>query len=422
MASKGVTSPEAADMPVSDMVSLDRVARLATRLLKASYASIVIAGEWPFTRQVAPAVAGLARGPARNGQDPVERLVLQRVIESGKAMIVGDARRDPRIIAGGGRAGLAGIAWAGRPILDQDGAVMGALCVADQLPRSWSRTDMAALEALALLASAKVSLRTALAAGAEQAALAGALAESLRPHRPQDIPGLQVAVRYTSGTAGVDVIGDFYDVFPSVRGSWGVVVGDVCGKGITAATSTALARWTLRAEAHRRTRPSLILAALNQALLNGPADAPPFLTAVYATVWPMAGGAPVQVSTAGHPLALLRRADGRVRELGRPGTLLGLLPVPELHDSRGILQPGDSLILFTDGVTEARGPARRDLFGDDRLRRLVAGLGNRPAEAMAAAIRQAALAFAGGFPGDDAVVLVLKSPADLLPRARAPGR
>ncbi len=412
MASKGVTSPEAADMSVSDTVSLDRVARLATRLLKASYASIVIARQWPFTRQVAPGVSGIARRQARIGQDPVERLVLQRVIESGKAMIVGDARRDPRIIAGGGRAGPAGIAWVGRPIHDQDGAVMGALCVADHLPRLWSPADMAVLETLALLASAKVSLRAALTVGAERAALARALQESLRPHSPQDIPGLQVAVRYTAGTAGVDVIGDFYDVFPSLHQSWGMVVGDVCGKGVTAAGSTALARHTLRAEAHRRTRPSLILAALNQALLDGPADAPPFLTAIYATVCPVAGGASVQISAAGHPLALLRRAGGRVRELGRPGTLLGVLPAPELHDTRGLLRAGDSLILFTDGVTEARNPVRRDFFGDDRLRSLVAALGNRPADAMAVAVRQAALAFAGGSAGDDAVVLVLKVPAD----------
>ena len=410
-------------MSVSDTVSLDRVARLATRVLNASYASIVVTGEWPSARQIAPGVPGLSRGQDRIGQDrigqdPVGRLVLQQVIKSGRAMLVGDARRDPRIIAG---AALAGLAWAGRPIHDQDGAVVGALCVADRLPRSWSPADMAALETLALLASAKVSLRTALALAAERGVLARALAQSLRPAPPRGIPGLQVAVRYMTGTAGVDVIGDFYDVFPSVRGSWGVVVGDVCGKGVTAAASAVLARHTLRAEARRRTRPSLILSALNQALLNGPADAPPFLTAIYATVWQASGGATVQISAAGHPLALLRRADGRVRELGRPGTLLGLLPAPELRDSRGLLRPGDSLILFTDGVTEARSPVRRDLFGEDRLRSLVAGAGNRPAGAMAAAIQQAALAFAGGFAGDDAVVLVLQVPADLgppPPRAR----
>jgi len=399
-------------MSVSDTVSLDRVARLATRVLNASYASIVVAGEWPLGRHIAPGVSGLSRGQARIGHDRVERLVLRQVIESGQAMLVGDARRDPRIIAG---AGPAGLAWAGRPIHDQDGGVVGALCVADHRPRSWSPADMAALEILALLASAKVCLRTALAVGAERAVLARTLAQSLRPVPPQGIPGLQVAVRYMTGTAGVDVIGDFYDVFPSVRGSWGVVVGDVCGKGVIAAASAVLARYTLRAEARRRTRPSLILSALNQALLNGSADAPPFLTAIYATVCPVAGGASVHISAAGHPLALLRRADGRVRELGRPGTLLGVLPAPELHDTRGLLRSGDSLILFTDGVTEARSPVRRDFFGEDRLRCLVAGLGNRPAAAMAAAVGQAVLAFAGGFAGDDAVVLVLTVPAGLWP-------
>ena len=207
----------------------------------------------------------------------------------------------------------------------------------------------------------------------------------------------------------MDVLGDFYDAFPSVPGSWGVVVGDVCGKGVSAAKSTALARYTLRAEAQRRTRPSLIL-AVNRALLDWLTADPRFLTAIYATVWPIATGVSVQISSAGHPLALVRRADGRVREFGLPGTLLGLLPVPELADSRGLLRPGDSLVLFTDGITEARDPAGRDLFGEDRLRDVIAGLDDLPAAAMAEAIRQATLAFTGGPTRDDAVVLVLKVP------------
>jgi len=78
------------------------------------------------------------------------------------------------------------------------------------------------------------------------------------------------------------------------------------------------------------------------------------------------------ISSAGHPLALVRRADGRVETFGRPGTLLGVLPVPDLHDSRTVLLDGDSLILFTDGVTEARRQADRDFYGDGRLRGLVA--------------------------------------------------
>jgi serine phosphatase RsbU (regulator of sigma subunit) len=135
------------------------------------------------------------------------------------------------------------------------------------------------------------------------------------------------------------------------------------------------------------------------------------VTAIYATVRPSRAGASVQISSAGHPLALVRRADGRVQTFGRPGTLLGLLPDPELFDSRGLLQAGDSLILFTDGVTEARSHIDRDLYGEDRLRRLIAGLGEASAARIADAIQRTALAFSGGASSDDTVALVLKIPA-----------
>jgi sigma-B regulation protein RsbU (phosphoserine phosphatase) len=236
------------------------------------------------------------------------------------------------------------------------------------------------------------------------------LQESLLPPRLPDVPGLQVAARYVAGGTGAEVLGDFYDVFPSVRGSWGMVVGDVCGKGVPAAKSTALARYTLRAEAHRETKPRLILAALNQALLEWLTDDLRFLTAIYATVRPTLGGASVQISSGGHPLALVRRADGRVQAFGLPGTLLGLFPHPDLHDARKLLRAGDSMIMFSDGVTEARGRFDRDLYGDDRLRGVIAGLGDMPAARIADAIQQAVRSFSGAQVSDDTVVLVLRVP------------
>ena len=130
-----------------------------------------------------------------------------------------------------------------------------------------------------------------------------------------------------------------------------MVVGDVCGKGSGAAKVTALARYALRAVARRQTRPSLILADLNQVLLDWPTDDRRFLTAIYATVRPVRGGAMVRISSAGHPLALVLAANGQVREFGRPGTLLGVLADPELHDSQRLLRPGDSVVMFSDGVT-----------------------------------------------------------------------
>ena len=139
---------------------------------------------------------------------------------------------------------------------DQDGQVVGALCVADRAAAPLEHRGRRGTGDPGPLASGEVALQVALRHGAERAALAQTLQESLLPPRPPIIPGLQVAARYVAGRTGAEVLGDFYDVFPSVRGTWGMVVGDVCGKGVPAAKSTALARYTLRAEAHRETRPA----------------------------------------------------------------------------------------------------------------------------------------------------------------------
>jgi serine phosphatase RsbU (regulator of sigma subunit) len=400
-----VAAPRLADLPGACTADpFQRVAWLAATVLGTPLAFVAIAGQFSSSGADIPGAPNVAGRPS-----PAEQVWCQSVIDSGDKLVLGDTQLDPRM-SSRRPAGAAGVAaWAGFPVRDPDGRVAGALCVADHLPRHWSSRDVAVLETLAQVAAGEVALQAALRHGAERAALAQTLQESLLPPRLPDIPGLTVAARYAAGGTGAEVLGDFYDVFPSVRGSWGMVVGDVCGKGVPAAKSTALARYTVRAQAHRQMRPSLILAALNQALLDWLTDEPRFLTAVYATVRSTAAGASVQISSAGHPLALVRRADGRVQELGRPGTLLGLLPDPELHDSRSMLRAGDSLIMFTDGVTEARSHIDRDLYGD-RLRGLIAGLADMSAARMAEAIQQATLSFSGGKISDDTVALVLMVP------------
>jgi phosphoserine phosphatase RsbU/P len=382
-----------------------RVARLAALVLGTQLACVAIAGERSFPGRRRPGA-----GYADQRQSVAEASWCQRVIDTAAMLIVDDARHDPRTSASCPIEPGSVIAWAGLPILDAAGHVVGALCVADDLPRHWSATEIEVLATLAFVASREVALQVALQHGAERAELAQTLQESLLPPRLPQIPGLQVAARYVAGGTGAEVLGDFYDVFPSMRGSWGIVVGDVCGKGAPAAKSTALARYTLRAEAHRQTRPSLVLAALNQALLDWITDDPRFLTAIYATVRPTLGGASVQLSSAGHPLALVRRRDGFVQTFGRPGTLLGLLPDPELHDSHRLLRAGDCLILFTDGVTEARSQIDRALYGDERLRDFIAGLEEDGADQIADAIQHAVLAFSGADISDDTVTLVLKVP------------
>jgi phosphoserine phosphatase RsbU/P len=353
----------------------------------------------------------LAVGTAPDQGSRAEESLCHYVIDSNEPLLIDDARRDQPIIAGvpPGHAGV--IAWAAFPIRDPSGCAIGALSVTGRLPRVWTAHDIEVLTMLAEVASREAALQAIEEHGAERAELARTLQESLLPPRLPDVPGLQVAASYAAGGTGAEVLGDFYDVFPSVRGSWGLVVGDVCGKGAPAAKGTALARYTLRAQAHRGSRPSVILGGLNQALLDWDTDDRRFLTAIYVTVRPILAGALVQVSAAGHPLALLRRSDSTVRTLGRPGTLLGLVAEPDLHDTRRLLRPGDSLVLYTDGVTEARSHLLdRELYGESRLEELVASLGGLPAARMADAILKSARSFSGGNLSDDTVVLVLKVP------------
>ena len=417
--STGLASTAPADLLAAGLTeSLGRLAMLAGTALSAPRASVMFAG-----RYLLPGKNDAARSDGRLSS--FEQELCTDVVRSQDKLIIGDVQVDHRV-SGTARSGPASMhAWAGVPVRDQDDRVAGVLWVADRVARQWSASDVAVLETLAQVAWCEVSLRAALARSAGRAALAGTLEESLLPPRLLSVPGLQVAARYAAVGAGAgagaggEVLADFCDVFPSVGGTWGIVVGDVCGKGPAAAKRTALARYALRTAARRQTRPSLLLADLNQVLLDWPTDDPRFLTAIYAAVRLVPGGTMVRISSAGHPLALVRTANGQVREFGRPGDLLGVLAHPELHDSQRLLRAGDSLILFSDGVTEARRDADRELYGDERLRRLVAGLVDLTAVAMAEAIQLATLSFSGGHRSDDTVALVMKVPRCLGARAGA---
>src|ERR1039457_1329967 len=203
-----------------------RVARLAALVLGTPSAFVTVAGSQPCSRRTCPGTRGAA-----GRRSPAEQSLCQHVIDSGGKLIIEDARLDPRT-AGSYPAGPADVvAWAGFPVRGPDGLAAGALCVADTLPRRWSAAEVEVLATLASVASGEIALQVAVARGAERAALAQTLQESLLPPRLPGIPGLQVAARYVAGGTGAEVLGDFYDVFPSVRGSWGMVVGDVCGKG-----------------------------------------------------------------------------------------------------------------------------------------------------------------------------------------------
>ncbi|MDQ6649121.1 MAG: SpoIIE family protein phosphatase [Actinomycetota bacterium] len=243
-------------------------------------------------------------------------------------------------------------------------------------------------------------------AHAAQLALADSLQRSLLPPHLPDVPGLSLATVYQAGGDGLEVGGDFYDVFAVSPSTWDAAIGDVCGKGAEAATVTALARYTLRAAAIHEESPAAVLRLLNAALLRQETDRP-FLTAAYLRIRLAAGRPSVTLSAGGHPLPLLLRADGRVEPVGRPGTLLGVLDAVKLHDVTIELGSGDTLVLYTDGVTEARDEAGRE-FGEAGLAVALRASAGDSAEQIARRVEDTVTAFRGGANRDDLALLVLQ--------------
>jgi phosphoserine phosphatase RsbU/P len=249
--------------------------------------------------------------------------------------------------------------------------------------------------------------RDAEEAAARARLLAQTLQESLIPPELPRIPGLQLAGWYRPAGAGDEVGGDFYDVFSTGGEDWALAVGDVCGKGAPAAVVTSLARHTVRAAAIRTRMPKTALAAVNNALLRH--AGPRFCSLVHARLRRDPGGRlRLTVSCGGHPLPLLVTAAGRAGSVGSPGTLLGVVARPTLHDTTVELHPGDVVLFFTDGVTEARRDA--EFYDDDRLLRLLAGLRHEDAATIADRIGAEVVAFQGGLPRDDIALVVLRVP------------
>ncbi len=235
-----------------------------------------------------------------------------------------------------------------------------------------------------------------------------ALQTSLLPPSLPDIPGLEVSARYHPALAGLEVGGDFYDVFDT-GGDWAVVVGDVCGKGPVAAAVTATARWTIRSVAMDIRQPAQVLRKLNETMIHQQLEGR-FCTVAYTRVVPTAQGVRISVCRGGHPAPLVLRADGDIESIGTPGSLIGVFSDVRLWEETTLLQPGDSYIVYTDGVTEAR--RGREQFGDDRLVDILSSCAGSDSDRIGAAIEEAVLEFGGPEPSDDLAIVVLRVPPD----------
>jgi phosphoserine phosphatase RsbU/P len=236
------------------------------------------------------------------------------------------------------------------------------------------------------------------------------LQRSLLPPALPDVPGLETTAHYHFASLN-DIGGDFYDLFPLSRDRWGLFLGDVSGKGADAAAVTSLIRYTLRAAAVYDPNPGTVLSTLNHALREEfERDDGHFCTAIFGLLTPDGDGFTLTLASGGHPLPLLIGADGTAGYLPMPGgPFIGVLDDATFTATAIRLGPGDTLLFYTDGLTEARAGPGRDRYGEEALEVFAANI----APATAGAIVNAIIALLDGFGDgldDDIAVLALGVP------------
>lgn len=222
------------------------------------------------------------------------------------------------------------------------------------------------------------------------------------PRRLPEIPGVEVATFYQPAGVAPEVGGDFYDVFEAGENVWGVVVGDVCGKGVEAAALTGMARHTLRASALRQSSPRGALGDLNKVMLRE--DGERFCTVALGRIEANGTGVRLTVACGGHPSPLVLRGSGGVESVGTAGSLLGVFEDVEIADREIELAPGDLAMFFTDGLFDPRHPTA---LGEGGLRSLVGACAGLTAQECVDRVGEA-IADPGGQAPDDVCILVLR--------------
>ncbi|MEU1264627.1 SpoIIE family protein phosphatase [Streptomyces cellulosae] len=251
-------------------------------------------------------------------------------------------------------------------------------------------------------------------AEADRAQLREALAvlqRSLLPDTLPDLPGVETAGYYHTASP-MELGGDFYDLFELDDTRTAFFLGDVCGKGPQAAALTSLTRYTLRAAMVQDADPVDDLRILNRALMERyTGDDPRYCTAVAGVFERVGDTLTVRLASGGHPPALVLRTDGTAEFLStRGGMLVGVLPTAQFVEVRTVLRPGDTLLLYTDGLTEARIGPGRDLYGYDALRSFAAARAPAGSRALVDALTALLRDFGDGL-DDDTALLAIGVPA-----------
>jgi serine phosphatase RsbU (regulator of sigma subunit) len=307
--------------------------------------------------------------------------------------------------AGYGRLsdGSAFRSWVGAPVRARYGDALGGLYLAHSKPNAFGNREEEVAQSLAAHLGASLDN---LALFQERSRVAQALQQTLLPPVLPEVEGLDVAVRYRPAKTSSLVGGDFYDMFEARSDVWGLMIGDVTGVGPEAAALTGIARYAARALAAQEHSPARLLTQLNETLVGfGLQDR--FCTVLYAELHPGADVLKVKIANGGHPYPYILRSNGQVEEVAIQGTLLGLLSDVSFEELELVLAPGDVLVAYTDGVTEARNPGGA-FFGTDGLAHMLPGCTGRPAAWVARRIELAVTEHQSGVTPDDIAIVVVQ--------------
>jgi serine phosphatase RsbU (regulator of sigma subunit)/putative methionine-R-sulfoxide reductase with GAF domain len=236
----------------------------------------------------------------------------------------------------------------------------------------------------------------------QQKEFADTMQRSLLPRSAPELEGLELGDAYES-SARVEVGGDVYDFMKLADGRLAVALGDVTGHGIGAAADMAMAKFVFRSLAREHPEPADFLHSANDVVVGEIAPGK-FITMIYLVIDGTTGD--VAAAGAGHPLPRLVAANGTVTALDAGGLVLGVEPGQRYEDVHARLEAGDAVVLYTDGVIESR--REGELYGSERLDRVLAENRHRPADAIAHAVLDDCRAFARGDLVDDCAVVVVK--------------
>lgn len=375
---------------LADLV--DEVTSAATELLGADGAVLYVSDDKEETLSAA-GVGGSFRLP-----EGLTRLDLRRgelvPLSRGKTVMVTSVGR--------GRVEGSPATFLGAPLLGPDRSLMGAVLAFFLAPPSLDDDEADAFSVLAAqTASAMANARSF----ERQRRVARSLQEGLLAMERTSTEGYEVGTVYASAGGNSDVGGDFFDFFELSDGRFGVVVGDVSGKGAEAAAQAAMAKYMLRAFAARNPSPSSVLYHLNSALTRGLAE-DRFITMLYGVLDPAEGS--LALAAAGHPAPFVMRfADGRIEAPAPEGPVLGVFADEQYEPEVLSLGPGDVVVAFTDGLLDVR--SEEEFFGREGIAAALERHAALPAQALADGIFGDALRF--GAVVDDTVVFALRCSA-----------